>query len=53
MPQLLQQLRHLSLEYNVPELYGTLTNYQEWYFVKYNQKSELEDQYKQQIGEQL
>ena len=45
LPQLFKQLRHLSIEHNVPVMYGTLCNYQEWYFVRFNLKSEIETQY--------
>ena len=43
--KLYSHLRHLSFEYNVPVIHGALTNFQDWYFVKFNQKAEIELQY--------
>lgn len=42
LPQLFRYLRHLAIEQHQQFLMGVLTNYKEWYFVRYNLLKELE-----------
>ena len=45
---MLKELRNISFEFNVPVVYGAITNYKDFQFVKFNQKAEIQTQYDRQ-----
>ena len=36
-----RQLRHIAISQNLPEIFGTLTNYRQWYFTRFSLQSEI------------
>jgi hypothetical protein len=36
-----KQLRHIAISQNLPEIFGTLTNYRRWYFTRFSLKDEI------------
>jgi len=36
-----KQLRHIAISQNLPEIFGTLTNYRKWYFTRFSLQAEI------------
>ena len=42
MPQLFRYLRHLAVVHRLQTVYGVLTDYRQWFFVRFDLTAELE-----------
>ena len=43
LPQHFRQLRHICIKYSLPFCNGVLTNFHQWYFVRYNLSHEIRE----------